>query len=142
MEAAKIVLSDSITEILGLFCGTMLLWMLNLKITHADFQTIPFRLSSIVIPFIAWQYNENRIIGCLDDEMITILMQDKTISVDLPERKERPFPIILVFYATTTICLYFMQYHGKRMEENIQTLLKLKKDLTEQRQELASKKKS
>lgn len=126
----------------------MLLWMLNLPITHADFQTIQFRLSSIVIPLIAWQYNENRIIGCLDDETMTILMQDTTVrnnnkDMELPdERKERQFPIILVFYAITTICLYFMQYHGKRMEENIQTLLKLKKDLTDQRQELASKKKA
>ena len=67
---------------------------------------------------------------------------DATIMKDLlPERRDRPFPIIIVFHTIVSLCLFFMQYHSKRMDENIQTLLKLKEKLTEQRQKLSSKKK-
>ena len=134
-QSVVLILSDSVVELLGLFCASMLIWMLYLPIRGSYFSSIQYRLSCISVPLTVWQFYENRNIGCLQEDHATI-MKDL-----LPERRDRPFPIIIVFHTIVSLCLFFMQYHSKRMDENIQTLLKLKEKLTEQRQKLSSKKK-
>lgn len=134
------VLNDSIVEILGLVSGICLILCLRSPVLNfKDFSTIPFRISCVCIPTMAYYYHyEKQYMGCLDDQDYDTLVKHRQAEmdgdgIDPAEKTKRGFPIVLIFHLVTTLALYFMQYQAQKMDSNIFKMLALKDELTEAR---------
>ena len=140
LSAVKLILNNSIVELLGVFCAACLLWCLSLPLPAegSDFTTAPYRLSCAMIPMIVTVYFNNKTLGCLAN------YEDSDAKTDVQSDdngKDRNFPVVLVFHSIVSISLWFMQYQMQQHKKNIDMVKKLQLDLDDAQAARANKKK-
>jgi hypothetical protein len=135
-RAMALVTNDSVMEGMSFFCSLCIVWwIVTMPVERIrrdrEFTALPFRVATALWPMIVVAYTRQPVMGCLRH-----LEDPYPDDAPAPARGDgaetwRAFPVVLIFYAVTTLSMFAMKRQRNSGEDQIRKVQKLRKDLME-----------
>jgi hypothetical protein len=147
LQAAKIVMQDSLCEIMGILMMSCLCRFL-LEQPQGDIVSKPptfsnpfYLTATVLVPLQIASYYNSKTLGCLSATQDEFAAGEKAEE----ELKPRNFPVTVLFHSIVTAACWFMDWQMQNKDKEVQEVLDLKEKLEkakEANKTLKDKKKS